>query len=76
MDERDYEVRLDAPMSFTLSGETHDVVPLNVATTGDVGYYSIGDSVVLELVGTIHTAAGPDFSSALNALRASILRGE
>lgn len=74
MSDRDYSIRLDAPPIFKFQGKIHDVVPLNVANTDDVGYYSIGSSIVLELVGTIHTSAGPDFSSALNALRAEILR--
>lgn len=72
---RDYSVRLDAPDTFKLRGEVYEVKPLDTAVAGDVGYYSVGDSIVLELVGTIHTSAGPDFSSALNALRAEILKG-
>lgn len=72
--ERDYTQRLDAPSVFKISGNLYKVVPLNEAVEGEVGYYAIGKNfVVIELVGTIHTGAGPDFSSALNALRADIL---
>lgn len=73
MSDRDYSVRLDAPEVFKVKGVVYQVVPYPEATDGDVGYYTIGSSIVLELVGTIHTSAGPDFSSALNALRAEIL---
>lgn len=74
MSDRDYSVRLDAPEFFKIGSTQHPVVPLTDAGEGDVGYYCIGTStVVLELYGTIHTSAGPDFSSALNALRADVL---
>lgn len=74
MSDRDYSVRLDAPEFFKVGGTKYPVVPLPEAGDGDVGYYCIGlNTVVLELVGTIHTGAGPDFSSALNALRADVL---
>lgn len=74
MSDRDYSVRLDAPEFFKIGSTQYPVVPLTDAGEGDVGYYCIGTStVVLELYGTIHTSAGPDFSSALNALRADVL---
>lgn len=74
MSNRDFSVRLDAPEFFRISGVKYPVVPLPEAGDGDVGYYCIGsNTVVLELYGTIHTGAGPDFSSALNALRADVL---
>lgn len=74
MSDRDYSVRLDAPEFFKIGNVRYPVVPLPEAGEGDVGYYCIGTStVVLELYGTIHTGAGPDFSSALNALRADVL---
>lgn len=76
MSDRDYSVRLDAPEVFKIKGITHSVLPYPEAVDGDVGYYTIGSTIVLELVGTVHTSAGPDFSSALNALRADILTAE
>ncbi|WBF79298.1 hypothetical protein IACHDJAJ_00059 [Aeromonas phage vB_AdhS_TS3] len=76
MSDRDYSVRLDAPEVFKVKGITHQVMPLPEAVGGDVGYYTIGNTIVLELVGTVHTSAGPDFSSALNALRAEVLKAE
>jgi hypothetical protein len=75
MSDRDYSVRLDAPQYFRVNGLKYPVTILPEAVEGEVGYYSIGNSVVLELVGTVHTAGGPDFSSALNALRAEVLKG-
>lgn len=74
MSDRDYSVRLDAPEFFKIGSVKYQVVPLPEAGEGTVGYYCIGaNTVVLELYGTIHTGAGPDFSSALNALRADVL---
>lgn len=71
--ERDYTQRIDAPESFTLKGEQYEIHPSNVASAGEIGYYSIGSTVILELKGTIHSSAGPTFSEALNALRTEIL---
>lgn len=74
MSDRDYSVRLDAPEFFRIGTVKYPVVPLPEAGEGDVGYYCIGtNTIVLEMYGTIHTGAGPDFSSALNALRADVL---
>ena len=74
MSDRDYSVRLDAPKFFRVNNIKYPVKVLPEAVVGEVGYYSIGNSVVLELIGTVHTAGGPDFSSALNALRAEVLK--
>lgn len=76
MSDRDYSVRLDAPDTFKLRGIVYQVKPLTEAVVGDIGYYTIGQAVVLELIDTVYTSAGPDFSTALNGLRADILKGE
>ena len=75
MSDRDYSVRLDAPDTFKLKGVIYPVKPLPEAVAGDIGYYTIGQAIVLELIGTVYTSAGPDFSTALNGLRADILKG-
>ena len=75
MSDRDYSVRLDAPDTFKLRGMVYSVKPQTEVVDGDIGYYTIGQAVVLELIGTVYTSAGPDFSTALNGLRADILKG-
>ena len=75
MGDRDYYVRLDAPKFFRVNNIKYPMKVFPQAVEGEVGYYSIGNSVVLELIGTTHTAGGPDLSSALNALRAEVLKG-
>lgn len=72
---RDYSALLDAYSELKVGRKVYKVVPLNEALEGDIGYYSLGNSVCAELVNTIYSAAGPDFSAAINALKFDLIKG-